>query len=143
MHWNYDLDFTQLKRSRQDEMWESQKQPMSISKSQYLEKVKSQKQPEGGTGARRGEGASSGCGAEMPSCEREPSVKLGRIKGRRVIVTSHRALRLIQYLGPAVFLGLYILAPAIHCNENDCVTLLCPSQRGGEIRCIPHGGLSN
>lgn len=30
-----------------------------------------------------------GCGAEMPSCEREPSVKLGRMKEKEVIVASH------------------------------------------------------
>lgn len=36
-----------------------------------------------------GEGGRIGCGAEMPSCEQEPSVKLGRMKEKEVIVTSH------------------------------------------------------
>lgn len=31
-----------------------------------------------------------GCGAEMPSCEREPSVQFGRVKGKkRLAVLSH------------------------------------------------------
>lgn len=34
----------------------------------------------------------NGCGAEMPSCEQEPSVKLGRMKEKKVIVASHWAL---------------------------------------------------
>lgn len=30
----------------------------------------------------------TGCGAEMPSCERRPSVGLGRMKEKEVIVAS-------------------------------------------------------
>lgn len=42
-----------------------------------------------GATEKRREKERTGCGAEMPSCEQEPSVKLGRMKEKEVIVASH------------------------------------------------------